>query len=189
MILFTGGSASVHAGISPPLGSRHAPPDQASPRTRHPPPGPGIPPGTEHAGRYGQRAGGTHPTGMQSCFSFSRLLPSLDVPKEFIEHNKNNLWSQCRFRASVQNTRPWQAVDRFQRNIPILVMYEFRGCITTRMFCFYSYADGMERTWPKRKNQSSERGTGKEPRVSSTTINETECSTLFIIYLAIIKDN
>ena len=25
------------------------------------------PPGTEHAGRYGQRAGGTHPTGMQSC--------------------------------------------------------------------------------------------------------------------------
>ena len=24
---------------------------------------------TEHAGRYGQCAGGTHPTGMQSCFS------------------------------------------------------------------------------------------------------------------------
>ena len=41
-------------------------------------PGPGTPPGAgtprdqaprraEHAGRYGQRAGGTHPTGMQSC--------------------------------------------------------------------------------------------------------------------------
>ena len=68
------------------------PPDQASPRpgtpwpgtprSRHPPnkapprpgtwpeqtpPRPGTPPSTEHAGRYGQRAGGTHPTGMQSC--------------------------------------------------------------------------------------------------------------------------
>ena len=31
------------------------------------PPG-ADPPGIEHAGRYGQRAGGTHPTGMQSCF-------------------------------------------------------------------------------------------------------------------------
>ena len=31
-----------------------------TPRSRHPP-------ATEHAGRYGQRAGGTHPTGMQSC--------------------------------------------------------------------------------------------------------------------------
>ena len=38
------GSASVHAGI------------------------PHTPPGAKHAGRYGQRAGGTHPTGMQSCF-------------------------------------------------------------------------------------------------------------------------
>ena len=42
VILLTGGSASVNAG---------------------------IPPGAEHAGRYGQRAGGTHPTGMQSCIS------------------------------------------------------------------------------------------------------------------------
>ena len=53
VILLTGGvgmSASVHAGI-------------------HPPPRADTTPG-EHAGRYGQRAGGTHPTGMQSC-SFS----------------------------------------------------------------------------------------------------------------------
>ena len=27
-----------------------------------------TPPRAEHAGRYGQRAGGTHPTGMQSCY-------------------------------------------------------------------------------------------------------------------------
>ena len=41
--------------------------DQAPPprRTRHPP-GLGTP-WAEHAGRYGQRAGDTHPTGMQSC--------------------------------------------------------------------------------------------------------------------------
>ena len=32
------------------------------------PPEPGTPPGAQHAGRYGLRAGGTHPTGMQSCF-------------------------------------------------------------------------------------------------------------------------
>ena len=34
---------------------------------RHPPPGPGTPPCAVHAGRYGQQAGGMHPTGMQSC--------------------------------------------------------------------------------------------------------------------------
>ena len=58
-----GESAPLHAGIppraDPPSGSRHpsgtsSPPDQA-------------PPGAVHAGRYGHQAGGTHPTGMQSC--------------------------------------------------------------------------------------------------------------------------
>ena len=43
------GSASVHAGIPPP--------EQA-------------PPCAVHAGRYGQQAGGMHPTGMQSCFVY-----------------------------------------------------------------------------------------------------------------------
>ena len=43
------------------------------------PPGPGTrgwdqaPPRAVHAGRYGQQAGGMHPTGMQSCF----CLPSV----------------------------------------------------------------------------------------------------------------
>ena len=41
------------------------------PGTRY---GPGTPPGAEHAGRYGQRAGGPHPTGMQSCFYEKRNL-------------------------------------------------------------------------------------------------------------------
>ena len=37
-----------------------------SPRSRHPPPGADTPPGTQTAA-YGQRAAGTHPTGMHSC--------------------------------------------------------------------------------------------------------------------------
>ena len=113
-ILFTGGgSASLHAGITPsqeqtpqtpthqaPLPGPAPPPGNRPPGTRHPlgadpprtrqppesrPPRPGTPPGpgtplgsrptrrrpplgAEYAGRYGQRAAGTHPTGMQSCF-------------------------------------------------------------------------------------------------------------------------
>ena len=52
VILSTGGSASVHAGIPPPC-----PRDQVGT----------LLPGAEHTGRYGQRAGGMPPTGMQSC--------------------------------------------------------------------------------------------------------------------------
>ena len=32
------------------------------------PPGSRPPPRAVHAGRYGQQAGGTHPTGMHSCY-------------------------------------------------------------------------------------------------------------------------
>ena len=69
--LSTGESASVHAGIPPPRTGR----DPPGPGTHLL--GPGTPPGTryplgaEHAGRYGQRASGTHPTGMHSCFSWN----------------------------------------------------------------------------------------------------------------------
>ena len=63
-----------------PPGSRHpreqtSPWEQTPPRSRHPP-GSRQPPSTEHAGRYGQRAGDTLPTGMQSCFDtiFSKNL-------------------------------------------------------------------------------------------------------------------
>ena len=54
-----GVSASVHAGIHPP-------------RSRHPPrkqtPAPGSRHCAVHTRRYGQQAGGTHPTGMHTCF-------------------------------------------------------------------------------------------------------------------------
>ena len=51
-----------------------------TPQQQTPPPGSRHPPGSrpppaEHAGRYGQRAGGTHPTGMQSCqVNFFKLI-------------------------------------------------------------------------------------------------------------------
>ena len=91
-----GGSAPVHAGMHAPPGpeadtprqlecyttlgrlwtrGRHPPPPP--PDQRHTPPGPEAhPPGPEahpsaqavHAGRYGQQAGGTHPTGMYTCW-------------------------------------------------------------------------------------------------------------------------
>ena len=65
VILFRGGVgvASVHAGIPSPRDQAGTPPqDQVPPGLgRHPP-------GAEHTERYGQRAGGMHSTGMQSCY-------------------------------------------------------------------------------------------------------------------------
>ena len=58
----------------PPLGpGTHTPRPGTPPRDQVHPPRPGTPPGlgttpqAVHAGRYGQQAGGTHPTGMHSC--------------------------------------------------------------------------------------------------------------------------
>ena len=75
-----GGSASVHAGIPHPP-SDQAPPDQTSPPPgTRPRPRPCTPradtprdqafPCAVHAGRYGQQAGGMHPTGLQSCLEY-----------------------------------------------------------------------------------------------------------------------
>ena len=60
VILFTEGvSASVHAVIHTP-GSRHPPWSRQPPGSRHPP-------AQCIAGRYGQQAGGMHPTWMHTC--------------------------------------------------------------------------------------------------------------------------
>ena len=81
VILFTGGSASVHAGIPPPRQgrpppplARQTPPGKETPPGKADPPPPWqgrpplarqTPPCAVHAGRYSQQAGGMHSTGMQ----------------------------------------------------------------------------------------------------------------------------
>ena len=72
-----------------PPGSRHPPGADTppSPRSRHPPPPRAdTPPHGEHAGRYGQRAGSTHPTGMQYCIKklFALIDLSTDVREQWI---------------------------------------------------------------------------------------------------------
>ena len=71
-------------GADTPPRTRYTPQDQEHPpRTRYTPwdqvhpPGPGTPPIEEHAGRYGQHAVGTHPTGMQSCYNMDAQCLSL----------------------------------------------------------------------------------------------------------------
>ena len=69
-ILSTGGGALPQCM----LGYHTLPRTGHPPQTRYPPPGSRHhppPPGAEHAGRYGQRAGGTHPTGMESWIILS----------------------------------------------------------------------------------------------------------------------
>ena len=80
-----GGSAPLHTWIHPLSGQEAGTPGTRPPQTdtlpeqthlpwEQTPTTPGQtpprsrPPSAVHAGRYGQQAGGTHPTGMQSCF-------------------------------------------------------------------------------------------------------------------------
>ena len=64
--IFTSLCHSVHKGggvpgqVPPSPGQVHHPPRY-------------TPPGAVHAGRYGQQAGGTHPTGMHSCFQIETI--------------------------------------------------------------------------------------------------------------------
>ena len=57
---------------TPPVPGTPAPPDQVPPWNRYPP-DQVHPPGAVHAGRYGQQAGGKHPTGIHSCSTFNLL--------------------------------------------------------------------------------------------------------------------
>ena len=83
VILFTGGcvSAKCMLGYTPPANQRqthdpptrgrhppeHTPPGRTHTPPAHTPPGSSPPPCAVHAGRYGQKATGTHPTGMHTC--------------------------------------------------------------------------------------------------------------------------
>ena len=60
-----------HHPPTPHPGSRHPPGPGTAPQGPGTPPWEQTPPPrAQHAGRYGQRAGGRHPTGMQSCLFF-----------------------------------------------------------------------------------------------------------------------
>ena len=62
------------------------------------PPGPDTPTSAVRAGRYGQQAGGTHPTGMQSCYEFEELLGNNKALKR--HHVPVNIWNRvfvCNF--------------------------------------------------------------------------------------------
>ena len=77
------GGGLPHCMLGYPPRTRGRPPEQPpweqiAPRSRHPPPradttplGSRLPPPAVHVGRYGEQAGGTHPTGMQSCSMLS----------------------------------------------------------------------------------------------------------------------
>ena len=59
----------VHPWAGTPPPDRYPPGMYTLPLGRNTPLGRYTPTGTVHAGRYGQQAGGTHPTGMHSCFN------------------------------------------------------------------------------------------------------------------------
>ena len=68
VILFTGGVClSACWDSRPPPGAGIPPGTDTTPGSRQPPLGADTPPSTVHAGRYGQQSGGTHPTGMDTC--------------------------------------------------------------------------------------------------------------------------
>ena len=71
VILSTGGSASVHAGIQPPPSRVGTPKKQAPPQKQAPPgaaPPEQTPPGAGTLPEMATVADSTHPTGMHSCF-------------------------------------------------------------------------------------------------------------------------
>ena len=58
---------------------RYTPWDQVHPQNQVHPPGQVHPLGSStpqavHAGRYGQQAGSTHPTGMHSCYTYNSTI-------------------------------------------------------------------------------------------------------------------
>ena len=73
-ILFTGGGVCLSSCWDTLSQTRHPPGPDTSPDQNPPPPKEQTPCGTRppkavHGGRYGQQAGGTHPTGMHTCFT------------------------------------------------------------------------------------------------------------------------
>ena len=85
-----------------PLGPGTSPREQVHPLGPGTPPGadpPGAdPPGIEHAGRHGQRAGGMHPTGMQSCVNLILCR---------VTWRRNSIQYRCVIRVKPHAKRWW----------------------------------------------------------------------------------
>ena len=70
------GQGNIFIGMCQEFCSQGGVPGQVSPRPGTPlGPGTPLPPTAVHAGRYGQQAGSTHPTGMHSCANFVFGVP------------------------------------------------------------------------------------------------------------------
>ena len=95
-----GVSASVHAGIhnTPPADTPQSRPHldrppEADNLPEQTPPGSRHPQGAVHAGRYGQQAGGTHPTGMHTCFQYMfrfKQYNNADITNSVFRNNSND---------------------------------------------------------------------------------------------------
>ena len=69
--------------------TRYTPPDLVPPPPGRPPWHQVHPPRTVHAGKYGQQAGGMHPTGMHSYFKFISHIPQLSFVYETFKMSQN----------------------------------------------------------------------------------------------------
>ena len=117
----------VHPGTQPP--EQVHPPDQVHPHWAgtppdqvHPPgpgtsPGPGTPRGARytpravHAGRYGQQAGGTHPTGMHSCLVWPYIVVNCKKVKILFILNFVEKCSTCPYIVKDKFTLIWTYYD------------------------------------------------------------------------------
>ena len=88
VILFTGG-----LGVCLSACWDTTPSSQGSPRWqgRPPPPGKADPPCTVHAGRYGQQAGGMHPSGMQFLLNSLNSLTGLRWRNSIVSSHAKSL--------------------------------------------------------------------------------------------------
>ena len=65
------------------------------------------PPGAVHAGRYGQQAGGLHPTGMHSCFYSMLLAGKIDDLRFSLRLGRKPIICQDFCRKLHENGRNW----------------------------------------------------------------------------------
>ena len=103
---------------------------------------PRPPPSAEHAGRYGQRAGGTHPTGMQSCYVFQ------------MDHRLKLEWYYCK--EPVQNLKFVTVIPiwfQFQMEMlfkihPDYSNFEWLSLPTTKFVTVKTFVPFQTAFWP-----------------------------------------